>query len=189
MRKSHGFTLIEVLVVLGVLTTVGAVIVSILATTFRSINKASVIGVVSENGNYAISQITKMVRNAKSFNGVSTDDATYITDCYQAPPPNPTPTAVPTNYSFLKITSFDEQVTTFSCSTGTIASNSASLINTTSVAVASCSFICRSQSPFEPPSIGIVFTLTQAAATGVLLPENTITVPFASTIQLRNVSQ
>ena len=185
--RQAGFTLVELLVSLIVLVAIGSIIGAILFSSLRGASKTNVMQSVRQNGNYAILQLSKTMRSAKSFNGVSTDGVNYQTNCVQIPvvPPSPTPTPIP--YSYVKLTSFDDQPMVFSCSQTTIYLNVDSLIDTTSVLLApnSCSFTCGQSSIADPPTITIKFSLTQAN-TGTLFAEKKANIDFQTSIAIRN---
>ena len=181
----EGFTLIELLVSLGVLISVGVVTVGILTSALRGSNKASAVNNIRQNGSYAIIQMSRAVQYANTFNGVSVDGTagSFTTSCAGPASLPLTPTPIPTQYKYVKITSFDGGQTVFSCSTSTIASNSASLLDTSSVALDSCSFTCKQEGK-DFPIIEINFTLSQKGSGN--FAENKITVPFGTSITIRN---
>lgn len=185
--NDKGYTLIELLAVIIILVTVGTIITSILVTSLRGGNKSNTTNDVRQNGNYVITQMSKMILYAKSFDGVSTDGSNYVTDCIVNQPPAPTPTLAPVVYKYIKILSFDGGQTTFSCANGTIASGSAagnfSLLSS-SFSVTSCSFLCTQTNLLSAPTININFTLEKANA-GFFV-ENQTTIPFETSITPRN---
>src|SRR3989344_583306 len=83
IRKSEGFTLIELLVVILVIFSVGILIASILVSALRGSNKTNTIDLVRRNGNSAITQMSRTIRYAQSFDGVSIDGTadSYTTSC------------------------------------------------------------------------------------------------------------
>ncbi|MBI4078678.1 MAG: type II secretion system protein [Candidatus Levybacteria bacterium] len=187
----RGFTLIEVLVVLALLTTIGSLILSIITSMARTVSKTTAINRVTQNGSAAIIQITKTLRNAKSFNGISVDGSEYATDCSVSVLPL-TPTPTPTEYHVVKIKDFTDKDIKFVCLEGILGIKEGDdiiqFVNESEVAVTSCSFTCSQASTFEPPTIGISFTLSQA--TEETLPERTVSpIPFQTTIRLRNVNR
>lgn len=182
--SQKGYTLIELLAVIIILVTVGIIITSILVTSLRGGNKSNTINDVRQNGNYVISQMSKMVAYARSFDGVSTDGVNYVTDCTVVQPPAPTPTIAPVSYSYIKITSFDGGQTVFSCTGSSIASNGASLTNSTNLNVTNCSFYCSQSNVLSPPTINVNFSLSKANS-GFFV-ENQTTIPFETSITPRN---
>lgn len=176
--SEKGFTLIELLTVMMVLVTVGIIISTIIVSALRGSNKTTTVNTVRQNGNYAISQISKMLEFAQGFVGVSNDNVTYSTSC--SSPTSP--------YNFIKITSFDNGQTVFSCNplTSAISSNSASLINPNDVNLALCSFTC-SRNISVPPTIGIDFTLTQKTSSSLF--ENKASIEFKTSVIMRNLNK
>jgi type II secretory pathway pseudopilin PulG len=188
----RGFTLIELLVTIGVLMVVGVIISAILYSSLRG--AASVVSITSvrQNGNYAITQMTKMLRYTQRFDGVSTSQA-GIYSCDNQPGAM-TPTPIPMEYKFLKITGFDNQETIFACGdstdSNTIASISANqtiyLINTSEVVTnGACHFTCTTNSN-GTPTVGIEFTLNQAQAKEGFF-ENQASILFKTSITPRNL--
>ncbi len=71
MRFSKGFTLIEVLVVIGVLTVVAGLGASIFSSLLRSYNKAHIVNELEQNGNFVLSIMEQQIRNAIDVQEVS----------------------------------------------------------------------------------------------------------------------
>lgn len=188
LKKDHlsrGFTLIELLAVIIVLIVISSIIVGVFMTTLRSVNKSNSLSAIRENGNYAITQISKMIRYSSKFDGVSQDGITYINNCTSGVIQN-------TKYAYLKVTDYDNYSTTFTCSTGlggNIASTSGSLsdnlldssiINSVDV----CSFSCYQANPNDLPVITFNLTISQKGSIGII--ERNTTVPFQTSIIFRN---
>lgn len=184
INNNKGYTLVELLAVIIILVSVGTIITSILVTSLRGGNKSNTTNEVRENGNYVLAQMSKMITFAKSFDGVSTDGVNYVTNCIVTQPPAPTPTLAPVSYTYIKITAFDGGQTVFSCSGSTIASNGASLINTSNLSVSSCSFICSQTNLISSPIIDIDFTLSKSNS-GFFV-ENQTVIPFQTSVTPRN---
>lgn len=157
-----GFTLIEVLVVMLVLVTVGSIILSIFIIALTGASRTRNQQLVRENGNFVISQITRQIQYAERFNYVQVSDVgenNILSDCVGSSIEK---------YSGVSISSFDGNDTLFACTdipdgegtVTTIASQGASLINTKKVYVESCYFTCQQNSTAEPPTIGIHLELT-----------------------------
>jgi prepilin-type N-terminal cleavage/methylation domain-containing protein len=196
-KFNSGFTLVELLVVVSIIVSVTTIVVGTITSVFRGTNKTNTINTVRENGNYAISQMTKMIKFAKSFDGASID-GNPPWNC-QIMPPLPTPAPALVNYKSLRITSFDGGVTTFSCNDSvdipaqTIASRSASsnetLIDTTTVALPTpiptfCFFTCIKERITDSPQVGINFTLNSNSISGIV--ERQASIPFSISIKVRN---
>ena len=157
----------------------------ILFSSLRATNKTNTITTVRQNGNYALSQITKMIKNAKSFEGVRVSPT---------PPPAPAPefnsscsdTAA---YNVLRITTFDSSLpeVIFICNTGNLLFNGVSLVDTSAVKVDSCSFKCFQSSPSDFPTIEVDFNLSQAAANPVF--EKKASIEFRTSVTMRNLNR
>lgn len=190
-RDSAGFTLLEIMLVMAILVFVGFIVGSIVMSILRGTNKTNTLTQVRQNGSYAISQISKMLRNSKSFEGVSVNGSggSYTTNCVSS-----------TKYNYIKIKSFDEGETTFACcaSPNTIASLSGTmtcgssdkyiLLDTNTVTVDECYFQCIGSDFTEPPRIDIYFSLR--ADSSSLFAEKRASdsaIPFSTTVILRNV--
>ena len=100
------------------------------------------------------------------------------------PGPSPTPTPTPNPYHYAQVTGFDGGKTIFKCDTSGIASNSASLIDTSLVDVSSCYFTCSQNNIFSPPNIGINFSLTQKGNPQFF--ENKASATFQTSVSVRN---
>lgn len=62
--QSHGFTLVEMLVVIAVLSIVGTLILNIFTRTLQGNNKAQMIGIIKQNGQTILETMDKTIRNA-----------------------------------------------------------------------------------------------------------------------------
>lgn len=118
-KSQSGFTLIEILVFLGVFFAVSAIVGGVLVSTLRSSQKTKTLDDVRHNGDFALNTMSRMIRNAGS-----------ITSC---------------GGTTIAVQSPDGLATTFACSGDTISSNSASLLNQDAVKVVSgtCNFTCQ----------------------------------------------
>jgi len=183
-NSRKGYTLIELLITIAILATVGTIMVSILFSTFRSSNKSQSISDLRQNGNYALSQMAGSIAFAKSFDGGWVDQGdTPITDCTIPGAPQ---------YNYLQVTSFNNvkpATTVYSCidpntSLPTVASNGAALLDTTNIAVTNCYFTCSQPDLSSPPTIDINFTLTKT--NGGSLSENAASIPFETSVTIRN---
>jgi prepilin-type N-terminal cleavage/methylation domain-containing protein len=166
MKKNKGFTLIEILMVIGLLSIIGTIAVTVITITLRSAKKTDLLNFANQNGDAALSQMVKNIRYAQTLNSPAT--------------------CVPTTtVSSITITSFsDHQQTTYSCAGNTISSNSASLLDTNSLTVSSCSFVCSQSSALVPPIITIQYVL--APKTAGNFADSNFSLPFQSSVTLRN---
>jgi prepilin-type N-terminal cleavage/methylation domain-containing protein len=179
LNNQKGYTLVELLIVMFILGTVGTIALSIFVTSLRGGNKSTSVNDIRQNGNYAISQMSKMISYAQVFEGVckSSDDCTnpanFTTTC----------TDQGQSYSQIKIMSFDGGETIFSCVGNTISSNSASLTNVSDMLVTSCNFSCTRSSAAVSPTIDVIFTLQSRGN----LAENNAKITFETSITPRNI--
>lgn len=178
----RGFTLIEILVVVVVLMSTGIVIGAILFSSLRGASKANILTTAQQNGDYAMSQMVKTIRNAKSFGGVSiddpeTNDTGWLTDCS---------VDVSAQYRYIKITSPDSQEIEYSCRNESIFFNAGFLIdeNLIKTKEGSCYFTCAQSNPTDSPTIGINFTLVQTGNTTSV--EKAVSLPFSTSVRMRN---
>lgn len=173
-NKDAGFTLVELLAVIGIIGVVSTIIFGVLYTTLRSSARTDNATTLQQNGTYALSQMVKMVRFARKLEDPA---PCFVSD---------TETSVTT--SSITIRNADDNLTTFSCEdipSGTIASNGASLMNSTAVAVSACEFTCRQTTLYDVPSIDISFTVSQKDSSSLI--EGNAFLPFKATVTLRNL--
>lgn len=178
MKK--GFSLIELLVVVALVGIIGAITTQVFIAGFKSQGKGEIVKEVKQNGDYALSVIETMVRNASDF---STE-----ADCNQ-------------DKTSISIINPDGYTTIFDCSltNGNIASVSA-LPTTTpgptptgipltsnKVAVSSCNFrvVCPTP-PLSPKYVFVNFVMRQGTVIGqpTPLPENTASLEYSGTFSL-----
>jgi prepilin-type N-terminal cleavage/methylation domain-containing protein len=154
VNRKSGFTLIEMLVVISLVVIIALIAGNIFFTTVRSSTKTRLSTDLKQKGNYALTLMERMIRQASEINDCQTDE--------------------------IEITYLDEQTTTFSCSGGEIASNSANLAVLTD-GVADCSsFIDCS----NLPEVAISFSLTRGPELG--LPFQKSTLDFQTKVTVRN---
>lgn len=99
----RGFTLVELLVAIGVLAVVGILILTIFARTLQGNNKSKITGVIKQNGQSVLEQMDKTVRNADnvvcpttsttSDNLVVVNKSIYTRYRFIAPSPAASPTS------------------------------------------------------------------------------------------------
>lgn len=63
--SESGFTLVELLVTVGLVLIIGTVGTNVIASILRSYNKAHIINEIEQNGSYALSLMESQIRNAK----------------------------------------------------------------------------------------------------------------------------
>lgn len=184
IKYQKGYTLIELLAVMVVFVVIGGIVLAIIFSTLRATNKANTLAYLRQNGNYAISQMVKMIRDAEKFDGVKINNGDLYGLLCQTQ-----------DYHFLKITSFDGGTTEFTClpinlpslPNGKISSNSALLIDTNTISVTTCSFTCSHTSASDSPIIGISFSLSQGSDSPFV--EKKASIDFKTSVTMRNLNK
>lgn len=130
MGKVKGFTLVELLVVVGVIATVGTMVGNLFLSNLRTAAKTKALTEVKQNGDYALSVMERMIRNAKEVQAGCPGVGTSLT-----------------------ILNPDGETTEFICDTVNeqIASNSGIFLTSDKLVLTSCSFDC--QQPQEKPAV------------------------------------
>lgn len=168
-KKPKGFTLIELLVVMAIIAIIGGVIMSILFSVVRGTNKANKLIVVRQNGNYAIAQMTKIIRGAKMLQVPNNCDA----DGEYA--------------NSITVIGQDDRPTKLELTNNTIASTSAysgNLTDISTVKVTNLQFSCSQASNSNTILVTINFDVTQALDNpGV---ENAASLHLSTSVALRN---
>ena len=157
--KKNGFTLVEIMIVIGILGIIVVIGSGAFFSILRGSTKVRTLQLVKQNGDYAISVMERMIRNARNVSGGG---------------------------SSITITNPDGGTTIFSCEldSATIASNGASLLSS-EVEVKDCSFnVTLGQSGIKPAVVEINFTLAKAGGTNK--PEEQAEVNFHTIVTLRN---
>ena len=183
--KLFGFTLIEILVAMAIIITSTTIVVAILVSSFRGNSKANISEEVRQNGNSAITRMSRVLQFADSFQGASVNGSNYDPNC--------------TNsggiaYKYIKVTS-NRQVKTLSCqdSSGNPdvliidSSGQSSFIDKTRVKINptdSCKFTCLQDNTSVAPVIGISFSLSDA---GGSVPEKKASISFSTSVRMRNL--
>ncbi len=165
------------LTVMVIFVVVGSMIMSILITSFRTAQKTDIITAIQHNGNYAIIQMSKTIRDARGLI-------------------SPFPCVPSVTSSSISILTPDDLEVTYACvaasnnTPATIASNGASLLDTTQVALTSCSFTCAQNAASDLPIITINFSLLQqSTSTFVEKIASQSAIPFQTSIGIRNINR
>lgn len=168
-----GFTLVELLVSMFLILSITSVVMTIFVAGLRGTSRSTVEVEVSQNGDFALAQISRMIRNAKSFDGLSVDGTTdFVTSCYAGGSNEGVQ-----EFNAVRVTAFDGGVSTIACpmdSETAITSKSATLATSVpltdpaavTVSPDACYFTCQQDSPTEPPLIGVLFTITSKKISG-----------------------
>jgi len=181
IKRKKGFTLIETLVAIGAMASIGVLIAQVFFTTTRSNTKTELLKDVKQNGDYATEVISRMIRNSIKTNSACSSAGTPLTS--------------------LEIVNADGGVTRFECvfdnSVARIASTSAlsgrtDFITSTNVTLggASCvdpitslQFTCVSNVD-QPPQISLQFQLSQRGTSTAQFEKASIR--FETTVLPRN---
>lgn len=162
------YTLVELLAVIGILSVITTIVVSVIFISLTGSKKTETLEVIRQNGDLTLSQMIKSIRFAKSLDV----------------PANCNPSVRVSSVTVTPIT--DDSQITYSCMGDTIASNGASLLPS-SVKTQSCSFVCSQNTISEAPTLTIRFTLVPSA--GGVFAETKAQLPFQSSVTLRNYSR
>lgn len=172
-HKQKGFTLVEMLAVMVVFVVIGSFVTAILITSLRGNNKTNTLTAVRQNGNYALSQMAKTIRNAR----------------YLVSPSSCGTVSNPTITTTLQLKDPNGNTITYDCSGGTISSNSSSLLDTNTVSLSTCQFTCGKETLIDPPEIGIDFSLLQKNTTTKFadMTASASAIEFTTSVVLRNI--
>ena len=66
IKKQKGFTIIEIVVVVGILGVIAVIGTNMFFTVIRGSNKSKNLTTVKQNGEYALSVMERMIRNSSS---------------------------------------------------------------------------------------------------------------------------
>lgn len=168
-----GFTLIELLVVVAVMAIMGVVTANLFFQTLKGATKAQLLTEIKQNGDYTLSLMGKMIRNAKNI------EETF--------PENPSWKCDSSNRPDIKITNQDGGTTYFNC-TGSgdnthIASNAARLTSSRVRVSSDCNLIKCTRTGSAPPIVEISFSLSQLGSP--TRPEEAAAVNFRTSVSLR----
>ena len=168
----RGFTLIEILVALGIFVIILVVGSNMFFTILKSSSKTKVLTEVKQNGDYAINVMERMIRNAKEI--VENTEAT--------------PLRCASEMSKLKITNPSGDTTEFDLTGPRIASNLGNYLTSDAVeidATQSNRFDCTAGVPGTSPDVVTINFILKQAGT-VSRPEEEASVSFQTTVTLRN---
>ena len=164
---SKGFSLVELLSAVAIFSVIGIIVVSILTLTLRGSRKADLTESLRQNGDVVLSKVVRSIRYAKSI-----DDPLCI----------PSATA-----SAITITTLTDQETTLSCDSNGITLNTLPLIDTNTILVQDCSFVCRQPTLTDSPTVTVQFTLSSNNTSNFF--EQNVTIPFQATVMMRNLNR
>lgn len=176
LQLTEGFTLIELLVVVALVGLLGTITTQVFILGMQSQGKTEVIKEVKQNGDFVLSVMESMIRNAIDLEV-------------------PEALCNNTNLNQLTILNPDGFTTTFDCSsTAQIASISGTLtaviptgipLTGSRITVPNCVFrvVCPNP-PVSPKYVYISFTVAQQGA--ISSPQNSSSLDYQTTVSLRN---
>lgn len=177
--KNGGFTIVELLVAIGILIIVGSIISGAIMFSLRGANKANSMEQLRQTGDFVINQLVKTVTNAKTFDGVSDNSIDFSPVCEFTSPPTP-----PHPYRYLKITRFDNASVLYDCTLSTFRINGTDVFNPSAVVLSKCSIACSQKDLADIPTISISFTLSSTGNTSLV--ENSTSIDFKTSVVPRN---
>jgi prepilin-type N-terminal cleavage/methylation domain-containing protein len=156
----HGFTLVEVIVVTGLIAGFGGIMVTILFSVFQSTAKVQSITNVRTTGNYALTRVSSSIQTAKDFEGIGQNQNSLQVNCTRSMS-DPTVTLAPIQYSTIQVTTSSNEIVTYACAQNprTITANGIPIIDSTKVTMTECYFTCSQTYTSEWPRIRIRFSL------------------------------
>lgn len=177
-----GFTLVEILVGISIIITASTIVIAILVSSFRTSSKTTSGDIVRQNGNNAITLLSKKIQFADGFGGVSLvlDPTKYITSCVALGSQS---------YNYLKILTGNEEKIISCDDTKGILIDDKPLFDQKRVSLVpgSCKFTCSQKDLKNTPVIGINFSLKSGMSSASnALPEKNTTIDFKTSIKMRN---
>ncbi|MFH1561079.1 MAG: prepilin-type N-terminal cleavage/methylation domain-containing protein [Patescibacteria group bacterium] len=169
MKDNKGFTLVETLVTVGLLSVIGLIISGVLFVTLRSGGKAELEMAGKQKGEFALNSLEKMIRGAKEIKDITTRcSPAGVTD------------------DSITLIGQDDLETTLTCAGTSIASSSA---NSTTllqgVTTLDCDqFITCVRTEPQKPLVTIDFTIGLGSATAQ--PDKRAEIHFTSKVSMRN---
>ncbi len=176
--SKKGYTLIELVVVAGILVVISMLVTGVLYSILRGSSKSTVTNNVAQNGNYALSTMTNIILTSNDIVTVGLEPD--FSNC-----------TTPQTGTSITMKRVDGGETTLICAGGLIASQSATgdkvdLINASTVALVggTCSFTCTQPNLYAPPVIDIEFSLSDKGDSQ--FAENISSALFQTRVLLRN---
>jgi len=166
-KNCLGFTLIEMMVVVALFSVIALMAVNIFFITLRTGVKAELVKEIKQNGDYAVSTMERMIRNAREIHSDTTCDGS--------------------SQSSIKIVNPDYLTTEFSCGSQIASQSAVATTYLTSseltVDLSSCFFTCQ-RPVSNPETVTISFTLSQTGTPD--RPEEIASATFQTAISLRS---
>lgn len=183
-NKKSGYTLIELIVVAGLLAIISGFVATIMITSLRGGAKSKITNEVSQNGNFALSEITREIVKAK--NVTFTGGGTCSTDNGSIPWDSNSGSSILLD----QLDDADPDVTLTCDPGGRIIKNDGTddfdLLDNSQVKQVSCEFVCSQEDIYSTPVIKVSFTITQFSTSNS--SESIASAEFSTTAALRNYS-
>lgn len=165
-QKKNGFTIIELLVTVGILAVVGVISTGIFFIVLRNNARSTIEGRIKQKGEFVLGVIERMVRGATEIENA----ASFCDDSY---------------HDSFSIISLDSQTTEFICTETEISSNSAVLLGALEEVEIDCDrFVSCSLGENGTPMITINFSLNEGGA--LALPFQRAAINFQTSVVPRN---
>lgn len=180
LSHQSGYTLIELIVVIGIVVILLITSASLFYTTLIGSGKTDSAEAVKQAGQYALGQMTYLLNNSVKL--VPNSDGQVCEGTDPSVPDSVGMSSIGVQNQDLGITTLDAQLIS---GMHRIASNSAFLTPSTMDVVAGPTFDCHQADSSSPPTVQITFTLQKGVA-GVDKPRDIVTIPFTTQVELRN---
>jgi len=154
ISNSHGFSLVEVIVSMGILAIISVAIAQAMFTSTRTNTKTELLKDIKQNGDFAIGVMTRMIQNARAITSTCTPAGTTSQTLTMINPDGATTTLeCSTDGAVFRIASVSGIQTDY------LTSNNLTVTGA-SCAASSFTFTCTSV-PDAPDRVQILFTLAQ----------------------------
>jgi prepilin-type N-terminal cleavage/methylation domain-containing protein len=157
----RGYTLVEMMVVVALLSVVGVAVVTMFLTTSRGGGKAGAIAQVKQEGDYALTTMERYIHFAKSVN-----------PCTDTPPMS----AITITW-YDEVTGLDTNVT-FNSTSGQIQRDGVAITSSNNISASNLLFNCATDATSGVVSVGISFDINYG--------NGLVTETFSSKVVLRN---
>jgi len=177
IKKTDGFSLIELLVVVALMGVIGTIVLQITTVMFRSQGKAELEKAAKQNGDLAMKIIEQTIRDAKD-----------IVDCGSTHPTYITVTNRDNTQTTLSCSAISGQFTKQSIGSGAAAPLPPSPITDTKVRIpGDCVFnvVCPDNSERQTPKYVYVYFSVEQANSAATDPYTKIDLSYQETISLR----
>lgn len=176
-----GFTLVEMIVITGIIAIVSVVVASTFFATLKGAAKTTITNSVKQNGDLALSVIENTIRSAVDVTASGTSCTSGFSGRASITLTNPNntqttlscPVLPETRIGVLDIPPIPTPTTT-------------NFLTSTAVMITSCSFSCTKQTGL-PAVVKIFFIVSQPITPGITYaPQERASIPFETSIVVRN---